>query len=742
MTEPHLPTRKLVVIGLGLIGGSLAAAAKKRGLCTEVLGVARRDEVCAQAIALDVVDRATTELKKFAAELGAGDVIFIAVPTLTVGQVLADIRACISDDVTITDGASVKGSVAADVKRLWGGMPANVVLGHPIAGSEKSGVEAANPDLYERHRVILTPTAATGADHLARVTQLWQAVGAEVLHLDIQEHDDILAATSHLPHVIAYSLVDTLAHDSQNQNIFRYAAGGFRDFTRIASSDAIMWRDIMLANREAILQAIDLFALNLAGLRTAIQAGDAKHLTGVFSRAKAARDHFTKMLAQKAYREPLADKTCYRVAPGDPLEGSLVLPGDKSIAHRAIMLAAIAEGVSHLRGVTESEHTLASIQAFRDMGVVIDGPHHGEVTVYGVGLHGLKPPAGALYLGNSAISLRLLLGLLAGQGFAVELAGDRALNQRPLQRVVEPLTQMGAQLQATAGCKAPVQIAPSAPLQAITYTLPVASAQVKSALLLAGLYAQGTTKVVEPAELGDHTERMLAVFGVTVVRQGTEVSICGGQTLRAADCEVPGDFSAALFFIGAALVVPGSSLTLARVGINPTRIAAVDALRSLGADIRIINESAVGGEPWADIRAQASKLRGAVLPASLVQQLADELPSVVVLAALGAGQTVLEGAEQAFAKDAARLHALLQGLGALGLSAELTGGNLVVHGATPQTAELDCAGEPTLALALALAGLACEGGALVKNCGALSEALPGFASLALRAGISLDVFNS
>ncbi len=295
--ESAPPFGRLVVVGLGLIGGSLAAAARSRKLCSGVWGVALQEETCQRAVELGIVDQAHTSLHQWASQLVKGDVVFIAVPTLAVANVLRDVKALVSPDVTVTDGASVKGSVLADVESVYGLIPPQIVPGHPIAGSEKSGVEAADPQLYERHRVILTPTPETGAEHLQRVRALWQAVGAEVLEMGVRDHDEVLAATSHLPHAIAYSLVDTLAHDSQNENIFRYAAGGFRDFTRIASSDATMWRDIMLANRSSVLKAMDMFSANLERLRAAVENGDSEGLLETFIRAKKARDHFTRMLA-------------------------------------------------------------------------------------------------------------------------------------------------------------------------------------------------------------------------------------------------------------------------------------------------------------------------------------------------------------------------------------------------------------------------------------------------------------
>lgn len=297
MSQPLI--NKFVVVGIGLIGGSLATGLKQRGACVEVIGIARKADTCIDAVNHAVVDRAYTSLQEIAGELGRGDVIFIAVPTLSVNAVLEEIKTCIADTVTITDGASVKGSVQRAAQSVFGKVPSQFVLGHPIAGSEKSGVTAANPNLYENHRVILTPLENTSPQHLELVTRMWQAVGAEVLNMSVAEHDEVLGATSHLPHVIAYSLVDTLAQDIKNPNIFRYAAGGFRDFTRIASSDPVMWHDIMRANKTAILQSMDLFIDNLSRLRSGIEHEDSDYLLNVFSRAKEARDEFTLLLAKR-----------------------------------------------------------------------------------------------------------------------------------------------------------------------------------------------------------------------------------------------------------------------------------------------------------------------------------------------------------------------------------------------------------------------------------------------------------
>ncbi|HEY7773807.1 MAG TPA: prephenate dehydrogenase/arogenate dehydrogenase family protein [Marinagarivorans sp.] len=298
------PVNTLVVIGLGLIGGSLALALKAAHGCHRVVGVSPDANTRRRALERGIADQVCESIKEVASELSAGDVIFIAVPTLAVRGVLREIQPCVSAEVTISDGASVKGSVLRDLQAVYGKVPSQIVLGHPIAGSEQSGVEAAKLDLYRKHRIILTPTAETSELHKARVAAMWQAVGAEVLELSVENHDAILGATSHLPHVIAFSLVDTLAHDSHNEDIFRYAAGGFRDFTRIASSDVVMWRDIMLANRDAVLEAMDLFSSNLAQLRQTIADGDSDALTDIFGRAKQARDQFTHVMDQRKHHKP------------------------------------------------------------------------------------------------------------------------------------------------------------------------------------------------------------------------------------------------------------------------------------------------------------------------------------------------------------------------------------------------------------------------------------------------------
>ncbi len=370
MGRENLPLGRLLIYGLGLIGGSLAMAARRRGLCREVLGVSRRRETLDRALEMGVVDAVFDSGTEALATLEPGDAVVICVPTLSVRDTLAQLREYLDPAVTVTDVASVKGSVVAAAREVYGTVPSQLVPGHPIAGSEKSGVEAANPELYVNHRVILTPGPETGADHLERVARLWRGTGAEVSLMSVADHDRVLAATSHLPHVLAFSLVDNLAGKRENREIFRYAAGGFRDFTRIAGSDPVMWRDICLANRDAIVAGLDDLSGSLGELREALIRGDGDCLMGVFTRAREARNHFTRMLEERAYLEPMNDANLvYQSEPVDaPLAGSLRVPGDKSISHRAVMLGSLAEGVSRIDGFLEGEDSLATLQAFRDMG--------------------------------------------------------------------------------------------------------------------------------------------------------------------------------------------------------------------------------------------------------------------------------------------------------------------------------------------------------------------------------------
>ena len=737
---------RLVVIGLGLIGSSLAVAARNRGLAHEVIGLSRRQSTLDIALDNGIVDNCVQSIDEIAPKLGKHDVVIIGVPTLSVSSVLADIVPQLSKDVTITDVASVKGSVIESAKNLFGKVPAQLVPGHPIAGSEKSGVTAANIDLFENHRVIITPVEETAADHLNRVTALWQGVGAIVSTMTVREHDQILAATSHLPHFLAYSLVDTLAGLNEKTDIFRYAAGGFRDFTRIAASDPVMWRDIALANKESIITVMDQIMDDFKSMRRAIERSDGQYLVDLFTRARDARNHFGKLLeSQKpdlGLENSMSEKPIdYIVTPGGNACGDLRVPGDKSISHRSIMLGSLAEGMTEITGFLEGEDSLATLQAFRDMGVSIEGPVEGRVVVHGVGLHGLKAPEKALYMGNSGTSIRLLSGLLAGQDFDVELEGDKSLSGRPMGRVIKPLEKMGAVI-ASDNDTPPLIIKGGQTLTPISYEMPIASAQVKSCVLLAGLYASGKTTVTEPAPTRDHTERMLRGFGYNVETNGSEACLSGGGKLQGTRIDVPADISSAAFFMVAAAIVPNSDITLRHVGINPTRIGVINILRQMGTNIDIVNEIEVGGEPVADIRVRYAPLNGIEIPESQVPLAIDEFPVLFIAASCAKGTTVLRGAEELRVKESDRIQSMADGLVTLGIDAQSTADGIIIQGGQIGAGEVASFDDHRIAMAFAIAGLRANGPIKIKETNNVATSFPSFVSLAQQIGLDIKVVES
>ncbi|WJM98955.1 bifunctional prephenate dehydrogenase/3-phosphoshikimate 1-carboxyvinyltransferase [Pseudomonas defluvii] len=724
---------RLVVVGLGLIGGSFAKGLRESGLCREVVGVDLDPQSRKLAVELGVVDRCEDDLAK--ACVGA-DVIQLAVPILAMEKLLAKLAQLELGQAVLTDVGSAKGNVVRAAREAFGSRLPNFVPGHPIAGSEQSGVEASNAELFRRHKVILTPLAETDPAALALVDRLWRALGADVEHMQVERHDEVLAATSHLPHLLAFGLVDSLAKRNENLDIFRYAAGGFRDFTRIAGSDPVMWHDIFLANREAVLRTLDTFRSDLDALRDAVDAGDGHQLLGVFTRARVAREHFSKILARRAYVDAMnSNDLIFLANPGGRLSGRIRVPGDKSISHRSIMLGSLAEGTTEVEGFLEGEDALATLQAFRDMGVVIEGPHHGRVTIHGVGLNGLKPPPGPIYLGNSGTSMRLLSGLLAAQSFDTVLTGDASLSKRPMNRVANPLREMGAVIETAAEGRPPMTIRGGHTLKALNYTLPMASAQVKSCLLLAGLYAEGKTTVTEPAPTRDHTERMLRGFGYPVTVEGATASLESGHKLTATSIEVPADISSAAFFLVAASIAEGSELLLEHVGINPTRTGVIDILRLMGGDITLENQREVGGEPVADLRVRGAKLKGIEIPEALVPLAIDEFPVLFVAAACAEGRTVLRGAEELRVKESDRIQVMADGLLTLGVKCEPTPDGIIIDGGPIGGGEVHGHGDHRIAMAFSVASLRANAPIRIHDCANVATSFPNFLALCAEVGI-------
>jgi 3-phosphoshikimate 1-carboxyvinyltransferase len=429
--------------------------------------------------------------------------------------------------------------------------------------------------------------------------------------------------------------------------------------------------------------------------------------------------------------------TAYHVKPVTTVQGRIRVPGDKSISHRSLMLGGIAQGVSEVRGFLPSADCHATMGALRAMGVKVEELAADHLRVHGVGLRGLTAPSGDLDMGNAGTAIRLFMGLLSGQRFGTTLTGDASLRRRPMERVARPLREMGADI-ATVDGKPPVQIRPVAALRAIQYALPVASAQVKSAVLLAALYAEGVTEVREPAATRDHTERMFEALGVSLRREAGTVRIAGGQALSAAPIDVPGDFSSAAFFIVAGCLAARGSFIIENVGVNPTRTGLLDILRLMGADIRVHPRDG-GTEPVADLEVHASQLRGIRVPEELVPLAIDEFPVLFVAAACATGTTVVTGAAELRVKESDRLAVMAEGLTRLGVACQLADDGITIEGGRIGTGRVDSHGDHRIAMAFAMASLKAAGPIDIDDVDNVVTSFPGFVQVARRAGLTLEV---
>jgi len=411
------------------------------------------------------------------------------------------------------------------------------------------------------------------------------------------------------------------------------------------------------------------------------------------------------------------------------LAGTVRVPGDKSISHRAIMLGSVADGPTRIHGFLVAEDCLRTVDCFRKMGVAISQPSADEVVVDGKGWEGLREPDAVLDVGNSGTTIRLLLGILAGRPFHSVIQGDASIARRPMKRVVKPLREMGAHIDGRQeGNYAPLAVR-GGRLTGIEYTSPVASAQVKSAILLAGLQATGKTMVHEPCPSRDHTERMLSAFGVTVTRQGSTTIVDGMQRLQGGvQLRVPGDISSAAYFLVAASLVKGSSLLLKEVGINPTRTGILDVLQAMGGSVEILNRQTWGDEPVADLLVQASDLQATVIEGNLIPRLIDEIPVIAVLATQAEGTTIIRDAQELRVKETDRIATVSRFLKDMGANVEPTADGMIIHGPTPlKGAVVDTSGDHRIGMAAFVAGLIASGRTRICNAEAINVSFPGFA---------------
>ena len=408
------------------------------------------------------------------------------------------------------------------------------------------------------------------------------------------------------------------------------------------------------------------------------------------------------------------------------LRGEISVPGDKSISHRAIMLGSLAKGTTEVTNFLQGADCLSTISCFRKMGVSIDNLGD-KVLIHGNGLHGLKTPSEVLDTGNSGTTTRLMSGILAGQDFTVTVNGDASIQKRPMGRIITPLTQMGANIISLKdnGC-APLQIG-GAPLKGIHYTSPVASAQVKSAVLFAGLYAEGSTSVTEPSLSRNHSELMLRYFGVPVISEGTTATISPAKELEGQKVAVPGDISSAAYFMAAGLIVPNSSITIKNVGINPTRDGMIQVCKQMGGNLILENERMMSGEPVADITVTASSLKGITIGGDIIPTLIDEIPIIAILACFADGDTIIKDAQELKVKESNRIDVMVKNLSAMGADIEATEDGMIIHGGKPlHGAFIESHDDHRIAMSFAIASLAADGETVIDHPDCVTISYPDF----------------
>ncbi len=424
--------------------------------------------------------------------------------------------------------------------------------------------------------------------------------------------------------------------------------------------------------------------------------------------------------------------------PVNSLKGSVKVPGDKSISHRSIMLGSLSNGVTHVSGFLDGEDALCTLKAFQDMGVKIDR-NGTDVTIHGVGLDGLKKPDQPLDLGNSGTSMRLMCGLLSAQSFSCELIGDESLSKRPMGRVIDPLNSMGAQIESHDG-KPPLKIIGGKNLTGISYEMPMASAQVKSSILLAGMYASGRTCVTEPAPTRDHTERMLRGLGADVSSIGNVACVRTVKELQATNIVVPSDISSAAFFMVAGCIARNADIDIVGVNMNPTRTGVIDILKLMGANLTVSNEREIGGELLADIRVLSSNLKGIHIPEELVPLAIDEFPVIFIAASHAEGKTILSGAEELRVKESDRIQVMADGLESLGIKTKVLEDGIEILGGefTKPSEIIEAHHDHRIAMSFAIASIRSKYPITINGVETVSTSFPGFAELANSIGMNID----
>ena len=729
------PFGSVLIVGLGMIGGSFAKALKERGLAT-LYGADRREGELALGVSTGVIDHPAALTEEYIARM---DVIILATPVRAMESVLLEIQPYLKATTLLTDVGSTKGSVISAAKKVFGEVPANFIPSHPIAGAEKSGVLAANSQLFEKHMAIVTPLVSSDPVLLDRLHQLWVAVGADVVSMDVEHHDHVLASSSHLPHLLAYTLVDALANSDRSQDVFKFAAGGFRDFTRIASSDPVMWRDVFLSNKDATLATLDHFTERLAVMRSAIEQGDGASMFGVFTRAKSARDHFLRLLEQRTSKVIKEVKpVTISVAPASSIKGDVSLSGDKLLSHKAITLASLSHGVSHLRNVDLTGDVRVTMQAFRDMGVVIEEVASNQLRVHGVGLKGLQAPIAPINVHQSGVSLSLLLPVLAGQSFPVTLIGEGALLNQPMKELFDIARSMGGHVMtATADCL-PVSLAPSNS-QRVSLVLSNGSKKLHAAAMFAMLYCPKGSELRACRQGVSQIKTLFSCFGLNVAIDDRVVSLVP-TTPQGTDIELPGDVNQTAWLALSAALSPGSRLSIKNALIGEMASPYLPFLKRIGANLRII-EKASGGFSVGTVNVSFSPLSSFELSADEVYCLREELTFVCVAAAYASGVSVIRGVSDLPYYYEDRILSLIDALMHVGIVCEYSSGNLLITGGMPSGGEVDCAGDDRLALAMLTLGLRSKEITKVNDCQKLLEEFNELESITAQLGFHCAVMQ-
>lgn len=758
------------VIGLGLMGGSVTKAFLNKRDKDDKIYAIDTSPVARELAMRAGVDGAYASINAWhSARPSAFDdlVIVIATPMRASFVVLTELGLILKDNrnIVITDMAGAKAQMLVYARQALGGLAKYFVGAHPLIATDKSGFSDASAELLQGQKVLICPDPLTTPKTLLNAMDFWRKLGMYCVKMGALTHDQTLAKTSHLPHLLSFCLMHQLEVDDGN-----YAAAALGDFSRGAGSSALLWHDVFLDNHAAIIASIDEYIEKLNHVKRLLQNEQSGQLLQWLKYANRTQAGINEALARTPapdvvdVPEPLAlsdfevqeaeqdfslldseleEMAVFHILPARQIEGKIRVSGDKSISHRAVMLGALAHGTTTIGGILMSEDVSATINAFNQMGVntTLEGE---RLSIDGVGLHGLNAPDEPLNLGNSGTAMRLLMGILSAQRFESVLCGDKSLSARPMGRVHEPLMFMGAKINLT-GDTAPIHIDGTA-LRAIEYRLPMPSAQIKSAILLAGLYARGRTIIHEPKPSRNHTELMLRSFGYEVERDKKTISLSGGGDLKACHIDVPADISSAAFFMVAAAISEKGKIVLTDVGINPTRTGILQILQMMGANIKLNNKRDMGHEMVADVTVQASHLQGITVPPNLVSLAIDEFPIIFIAAACATGTTTITGASELRVKECDRISVMADGLTKLGVNCQVLDDGIIIQGLGERGqfngAMLDSGHDHRVAMSFAVASLRASAPIVVLNAQTVTTSFPDFERIANRVGMNIRCVGS